>query len=135
MLSERRVHTTLPSRDPGQLRRFYEDVLGFAPLAELEGAMLYQAGDGSLFALSRTSITARGGHHPDGGSRCRTSRPRVAELGSPGVAFETYESPKTVDGIARIGPGRAAWFKDREDNLIGLSPVRPARLTSNSYGH
>jgi catechol-2,3-dioxygenase len=62
MLRDRRVHTTLPSRDPSVLRHFYEEVLGFTPLAEREGAVLYRAGDGSLFALSRTGITARAGH-------------------------------------------------------------------------
>jgi predicted enzyme related to lactoylglutathione lyase len=36
------------------------------------------------------------------------------------VVFESYETPATVEGIARIGAGRAAWFTDPEGNLLGL---------------
>jgi catechol 2,3-dioxygenase-like lactoylglutathione lyase family enzyme len=119
MLTERRAHATLPSQDPGTLRRFYEDILGFRPFAEVQGAVLYRAGDGSLFAISRTTITARGGH-----TQMAFTVPdidvEVAELRAHGVVFEEYESPQSVGGIARIGAGRAAWFKDPEANLIGL---------------
>jgi catechol 2,3-dioxygenase-like lactoylglutathione lyase family enzyme len=43
-----------------------------------------------------------------------------AELQARGVVFERYETPRTVDGIATIGPGRAAWFKDPDGNLLAL---------------
>jgi catechol-2,3-dioxygenase len=36
------------------------------------------------------------------------------------VTFEEYETPHTVDGIADMGVGRAAWFKDPDGNLIGI---------------
>ena len=46
----------------------------------------------------------------------------VAELKSRGVVFEEYDMPglKTVDGIAEIGPSKAAWFKDSEGNVLGV---------------
>lgn len=46
----------------------------------------------------------------------------VAELTSRGVVFEEYDFPgfKTVDGVATLDIGKAAWFKDTEGNLIGL---------------
>src|SRR5262249_28867455 len=44
----------------------------------------------------------------------------VAELKARGVVFEAYEQPKTVDGVATMPAGRAAWFKDPAGNLLGL---------------
>jgi catechol 2,3-dioxygenase-like lactoylglutathione lyase family enzyme len=44
----------------------------------------------------------------------------VAELRARGVVFETYETPRTVAGIADMAVGRAAWFKDPDGNLIGM---------------
>ncbi len=119
MLADRRAHTTLPTSDIEALRPFYEDVLGFTPRAVLPGAVLYDAGAGSLFAISRSGVPAAGSHTqmaftvPD-------VEAAVAELRARGVVFETYESPKTDGGIATIGPGRAAWFKDPQQNLLAV---------------
>jgi hypothetical protein len=46
----------------------------------------------------------------------------VSALKARGVVFEEYDWPelKTVNGIADTGPGRAAWFKDSEGNILGL---------------
>jgi catechol 2,3-dioxygenase-like lactoylglutathione lyase family enzyme len=119
MLSSRRVHTTLPSTDPERLRVFYETVLGFRPFAERPGAVIYQAGDGSLFAISKAGGRPTGAHTqmaftvPD-------LEAEVAELRQRGVTFEEYETPRTTDGIGRVGAGRAAWFKDPDGNLLGI---------------
>ena len=45
----------------------------------------------------------------------------VAELMARGVVFEEYDLPglKTANGIATMGPNRAAWFKDSEGNILG----------------
>jgi catechol 2,3-dioxygenase-like lactoylglutathione lyase family enzyme len=119
MLSARRAHTTLPSADPERLRVFYETTLGFRPFAERPGAVIYQAGEGSLFAISKASGRPTGAHTqmaftvPD-------LEAEVAELRQRGVTFEEYEAPRTNEGIGRVGAGRAAWFKDPEGNLIGI---------------
>ena len=34
--------------------------------------------------------------------------------------FEEYETPKTTNFIAQIGPARGAWFKDPDGNVFGL---------------
>jgi hypothetical protein len=49
----------------------------------------------------------------------------VADLRSRGIVFEEYDFPglKTVDGIAETGGVSAAWFKDTEDNTIGVVQV------------
>lgn len=44
----------------------------------------------------------------------------VADPKARGVVFESYEAPKTVDGIATIGAGRAGWFKDPDGNLLAV---------------
>jgi len=119
MLSDRRVHTTLPTPDPERLRTFYEDVLGLTPYAERPGAILYRVGEGTLFAISRSGNRATGGH-----TQMAFTVPdidaAVAELQGRGVVFEEYEAPRTDGGIARLPVGRAAWFKDPDGNLIGV---------------
>ena len=119
MLPDRRVHTTLPTPDPERLRTFYEQTLGFAPFAERPGAVLYRAGDGTLFAISKAGARPTGAHTqmaftvPDIAAE-------IAELRARGVAFEEYQTPKTEQGIGRVGAGKAAWFKDPDGNLIGV---------------
>ena len=44
----------------------------------------------------------------------------VGELASRGVAFQEYETPRTVDFIAQVGPARGAWFSDPDGNIFGL---------------
>ena len=39
---------------------------------------------------------------------------------SRGVTFEEYETPKTVNFIAQVGPARGAWFKDPDGNVLGV---------------
>jgi catechol 2,3-dioxygenase-like lactoylglutathione lyase family enzyme len=119
MLPDRRVHTTLPTPDVERLRTFYEETLGFAPLAERPGAVLYRAGAGTLFAISKAGGRATGAHTqmaftvPDLAAE-------VAELRARGIVFEEYDTPRTDHGIGRVGAGQAAWFKDPDGNLIGV---------------
>jgi hypothetical protein len=58
----------------------------------------------------------------------------VQELRARGVQFEEYDSPglKTRDGIADVGYAKAAWFKDSEGNLIGIS--QPAAVAAGRTG-
>ena len=46
----------------------------------------------------------------------------VAGLKARGVVFEEYATPslKTVQSVATTGPIKQAWFKDSEDNLLGI---------------
>ena len=119
MLPDRRLHTTLPTPDPERLRIFYEQTLGFRPLAERPGAILYGAGESTLFAISKAGARSTGGH-----TQMAFTVPDVAaevvELQARGVVFEEYDTPKTEQGIGRVGAGLAAWFKDPDGNLIGV---------------
>jgi len=42
----------------------------------------------------------------------------VRDLTSRGVTFEEYETPKTVNFIAQVGPARGARFKDPAGNVV-----------------
>src|SRR5437899_7350739 len=98
MLPDRRVHTTLPVSDLDRTRRFYEDTLGFKPIEGNPAAILYRAGEGTVFAITRSSGKAAG-THTQRGSQSRTSPGEVADLKGRGVVFEEYDTPglKTVD--------------------------------------
>lgn len=119
MLGDRRVHAILPTRDVAALRPFYEETLGLTPLAVMQTVVLYRAGAGTIFGISRSGGTASGTHTqvaftvPD-------IEAEVAALKARGVVFEAYEMPKTIDGIAAMPDGRAAWFRDPAGNLLGL---------------
>ena len=119
MLGDRRVHAILPTRDVEALRPFYEETLGLTPFLIVPGVVLYRAGQGTIFGISRSGGLASGAHTqvaftvPDVAAE-------VAELKARGVVFEEYDTPKTVDGVAQMPAGRAAWFKDPAGNLLGM---------------
>ncbi len=119
MLSDSPVYATLPTTDVSSLRRFYEEVLGFAVRTESPIGITYQAGEGTYFAITRSSGAASGSH-TQMGFAVQDIVAEVAALKARGVTFETYETPKTVDGIADMGIGRAAWLRDPDGNLIGM---------------
>ena len=123
MLSSFPAYATLPTADVDRLLHFYSDVLGFDVAEETAGGVYLRAGDGTLFALTRQSGRASG-THTQLGFRVRGIEAVVADLRSRGVAMEEYEMPRTVDGIADVPVGRAAWFRDPDGNLIGLVEFR-----------
>jgi catechol 2,3-dioxygenase-like lactoylglutathione lyase family enzyme len=138
MLSGHGARSTLPVLDLEPAKRFYGETLGLAPVTENErgvvsevggsGANAPQAGwaEKATFRLFVTPNAARGGHTQMAILVDDLVR-AVAELRHLGVKFEDYDLPglKTVDGIAPIlgGRGKAAWFKDSEDNLIALEQL------------
>jgi catechol 2,3-dioxygenase-like lactoylglutathione lyase family enzyme len=119
MLPDRPLYPALPTADPDRLRRFYEDVLGFRVRDENARTIYYGAGAGTFFALA-TSRGKPSGAHTQMAFLVPDIDAEVAELRSRGVVFEVYETPRTVEGIADMEVGRAAWFKDPAGNLIGM---------------
>ena len=119
MLGDRRVHAILPTHDLDALRPFYEETLGLQPFQVLPGVVLYRAGQGTIFGISRSGGQATGAH-----TQVAFTVPdvvaEVAQLKARGVVFVEYEMPKTTDGVAEMPAGRAAWFKDPAGNLLGL---------------
>ena len=119
MLSQFPAHATLPTSDLAGLREFYEGVLGMELIEETPAGVFYRAGHGTYFAVTRQSA-APTGDHTQLGFRVEGIDTIVTSLRARGVEFKEYDSPRTVDGIAEVPVGRAAWFQDPAGNLIGL---------------
>jgi catechol 2,3-dioxygenase-like lactoylglutathione lyase family enzyme len=118
MLSEFLVVTTLVAPDIDRAKRFYGEQLGLRLLDETPTTCRFGAGHGSQLTVRRGQPTLGGQTvaHFEVGDLDAVVRGLVSN----GVQFEEYETPKTVDFIAQVGPARAAWFKDPAGNLIGL---------------
>lgn len=121
MLDDAATHATLPAADLDRARRFYSEKLGMEPAQEMPGGLFYENGSGRRFVIFPTGGRPSG-EHTQMGWIVNDIASVVRELSSRGVVFEEYDSPglTTVDGIARTGPVRAAWFRDSEGNLLGL---------------
>jgi catechol 2,3-dioxygenase-like lactoylglutathione lyase family enzyme len=115
------THATLPAADLERAKRFYAEKLGLQPTREMPGGLFYESDTGRRFVVFPTTGRASGAHTQMGWT-VDDIEASVAELRSRGVSFEEYDYPdlRTVDGIAQTGPVRAAWFRDSEDNLLGL---------------
>ena len=121
MLTDRRAHSTIPAADLGRARQWYSEKLGFEPIRELPGGLMYDAAEGTRFIIYPTPNagqslnTLMGFVTPDIGAEVRDLKAR-------GVVFEEYDYPtlRTVDSIATVGPTRSAWFRDSEGNIIGV---------------
>ena len=119
MLRDHPVYATIPTADVDALRPFYESTLGFEVIEETRAGLFFGAGSGTLFAVTRQS-GASSGTHTQMGFRVRAIEEEVADLRRRGVQFEEYTTPQTVDGIAEVPVGKAAWFRDPDGNLIGM---------------
>jgi len=133
LLDRGRILVRLPAQDLDRARRFYAEKLGLEPSEEREGGLLYRAADGE-FALF-ASAGASPGTFTQMGWEVESIEATVAKLRERGVLFEEVDLPglRTVDGIAEIagnypskGSGeRAAWFRDSEGNMLGISELIP----------
>ena len=122
MLSDLRVHTTIPVLDLDRAMRWYEEKLGFKPIWKRAVGAMYEAGDGTRFQLYPTPNSGQAPQTVMGLSTGQIEAD-VRELKERGVAFEEYDLPilRTVDSIATVDNVRAAWFRDSEGNILGLA--------------
>jgi predicted enzyme related to lactoylglutathione lyase len=122
MLNTSRVEANIPAGDLARARDFYADKLGLTPVHDIMGAnLVYETSGGTRFNIYETAYAGQAGHtiaqfHVD------DLDGEVRDLQAKGVAFEVYDGMPGVrwDGvIASIeGLGRAAWFRDSEDNIL-----------------
>ena len=119
MLRDHPVYATIPTDDVDRLRSFYEDTLGFEVIEETRAGIFFGAANGTRFAVTRQSGAASG-THTQMGFRVSAIEEEVADLRDRGVKLEDYTTPQTVDGIAQVPVGKAAWFRDPDGNLIGM---------------
>ena len=120
MLSETPMHTSLPASDLARARRFYVEVLGFAPANEDPHAIQFRSG-GTVFVVYQSGGSSPG-TFSQAGWAVGDIRKEVDALRERGVEFLEYDFPglKTKDGIAEVEGSFHAWFKDTEGNLLGI---------------
>jgi catechol 2,3-dioxygenase-like lactoylglutathione lyase family enzyme len=133
MLDDAHVAARLPVRDLERARAFYAENLGLEPCEERDGGLLYRAAGGE-FALFE-SAGCSPGTFTQMAWEVDDIEATVAALQARGVVFEEVDLPglKTDNGIADIaghypskGRGeRAAWFRDSEGNMLGISQLIP----------
>jgi predicted enzyme related to lactoylglutathione lyase len=124
MLQDADAVAMLPASDLDRAREFYSDKLKLTAEREIAGAMMYRCGNGSMFFVFQ-SEGAASGTHTQINFMVADIESEVADLKEREVVFEEYETPgyPAVDGIADIGVAKVAWFKDSEENLLGLLQI------------
>jgi catechol 2,3-dioxygenase-like lactoylglutathione lyase family enzyme len=118
MLANSLAVTTLVVSDVDRSKKFYAEQLGLKLLDENPFSCRFGAGKGSQLSIRR-------GQPPVSGPTVAhfevdDIEAVIRDLTSRGVVFEEYESPKTVNSIAQVGPARGAWFKDPDGNVLGV---------------
>ena len=121
MLGDHDVGATLAVADMDAARSFYEGTLGLEPAMAVPDSVVYAAGKSRLMVYrsdfagtnKATAATWAVGDQLDS---------IVQDLRTKGVAFEHYDLPGTTrDGdIHEMGGMRGVWFKDPDNNIIGL---------------
>jgi catechol 2,3-dioxygenase-like lactoylglutathione lyase family enzyme len=120
VLSESMVHPTIMVSDMSRARAFYEGQLGLEVVREAGPYVFLQAGAGQLALVARATVT------PAATTICAFEVADLAgmlsALRARGVVFEEYDLPtlRTVNGIATVGPFRAAWMRDPDGNYLGI---------------
>lgn len=121
MLKDHPTFPTLPASDLDRARAFYSEKLGLTPSQEIPGGLEYES-NGTRFYVTM-SVGKSPGEFTQASWVVEDVDGEVAGLRSRGVTFEEYDLPEleTKDGIAVVPElGRAAYFKDSEDNLLGM---------------
>ena len=130
MLDKGTVTANIPAADLERARAFYADTLGLTPAHEMAGVMLlYRTAGDSWFSVYQTEFAGLAEHtiaqwHVDDVDAA------VRDLRDKGVTFEHYDLPGVEwDGdVASMGDmGKAAWFKDSEDNILCIDDGDPSR--------
>ncbi len=121
MLANMPITATIPVVDLDRAKNFYGQTLGLKPVKQDEFGATFEAGHGcQLYIYLRAASKA---DHTLASWTVDDIYAEVADLKSKGVTFEEYsEGPiKTDQSIASMGPMRAAWFRDSEGNILGLT--------------
>ena len=124
MLSNYAISPTLPAQDINRAKKFYMEKVGLKESSEGSGepnSASFECGQGTkLYIYLRPPVKVE---HTLAGWTVKDLAAEMKELQSRGVTFEEYDFPglKTINGIATLGTTKAAWFKDSEGNILGLT--------------
>jgi catechol 2,3-dioxygenase-like lactoylglutathione lyase family enzyme len=126
VLADSMAVTTVAVTDLDRAKRFFVEQLALPLLDETQFNFRCGAGKGTQLAVRRgqPNVGQTVAHF-----EVDDIEAVIRDLNSRGVTFEEYETPKTVNGIAQVGPARGAWFKDPDGNVFGVreGPVPGAK--------
>lgn len=124
MISDLEPVATLPVKDMGAARQFYEGVLGLTSKMEgPDGSVVYGAGSGAVMVYPSTfagtnKATAVSFQVPMDGFDAE-----VSALRGKGVSFQTFDAEGLTwdDGVASFGDDyRSVWFEDPDGNILNV---------------
>ncbi|HTC86434.1 MAG TPA: VOC family protein [Candidatus Acidoferrum sp.] len=117
MITDALLVTTVAVTDLERAKRFFAEQVGLPILEEAPYAIRFGAGKGSQVSVRKgqPNVGQTVGHF-----EVDDIEATVADLTSRGVQFQEYETPKTVNFIAIIGPAKGAWFADPDGNVFGV---------------
>ena len=124
MISDLEPLATLPVKDMGPARQFYEGVLGLSSKMEgPDGSVVYGAGSGAVMVYPSTfagknKATAVSFQVPMDGFDAE-----VSALRGKGVSFQTFDAEGLTwdDGVASFGDDyRSVWFEDPDGNILNV---------------
>ena len=117
MLADSMVVLTVAVTDLDRARTFFQEQLRLPLLDAQPFAVRFGAGGGTQISVRRgqPNVGQTVGHF-----EVADIDAEIRDLTSRGVVFEEYETPRTINFIAQIGPARGAWFKDPDGNIFGL---------------
>lgn len=123
-ISDSDVVAMVAVKDLDKGKEFYGKTLGLEQAMESPGGVAYKSGSGTLFVYP--SETAGSGKATAANWNVTDIDDVVKELKDAGVSFEHYEIPGAkYDGdVAVMGESmKAAWFKDPDGNILGLTQM------------
>jgi catechol 2,3-dioxygenase-like lactoylglutathione lyase family enzyme len=128
MLDKATVTANIPAADLARARAFYADKLGLSPVQEMEGVLLvYRTASGSTFSVYQTEYAGQAGH-TIAQWHVNDVDATVRDLKAKDVGFEHYDMPGVEwdnDVASMGGMGKAAWFKDSENNILCIDDGFP----------
>lgn len=121
MLKDAEVMAMVPVKDVKAAEKFYSETLGLNKVDENMAGVTYKCGNAKMFVYQT----------PEAGTAKSTAvtwevseiGKVVDELSGKGLKFEHYDFPgATHEGDVHVMGGlKAAWFRDPDGNILGLS--------------
>ncbi len=121
MLGSTNIIAFVPTRNPEQARKFYEQTLGLRFVSDDGFALVFDANGVMVRVVRVQEITPA--PYTILGWQVQNIEEVVAKLAQTGVRFERYGFFKQDDLGIWTAPGgaRVAWFKDPDGNTLSVS--------------
>src|SRR5689334_13763572 len=116
MLGNFKIVATIPVTDLERAKAFYRDTLGLKLTDENPFSARFSCGGGSELSIFKRGPSKA--DHTLAHFEVDDIEKAVTSLSAKGVTFLEYETPKTVNFIAEIGPARGAWVRDPDGNIL-----------------